>query len=55
MFWCKVDAIKQLASGAIESKYFSIESGALDGNTEHAIERVIGLLFEHNGYRLSEV
>lgn len=55
MFWCKVDAIKQFASGAIKSKYFSIESGALDGNIEHAIERVVGLLFEQNGYRLNEV
>lgn len=55
MFWCKVDAVKQLASGAIKSKYFSIESGALDGNIEHAIERAIGLLFEHNGYSLIEV
>jgi len=55
MFWCKTEAIRQLSSELLKSKYFSIEEGATDGNMEHAIERVIGLLVQENGYILEEV
>ena len=55
MFWCKVESIRQLALNSLDSKYFPIEEGLTDGNIEHGIERVIGLLVQENGFRLEEI
>ena len=55
MFWCKPKAIYQLASRKLSSKYFVIENGDIDGTFAHAIERLIGLLIQHNGYRFLEI
>lgn len=55
MFWCKPEAICQLASKSFRSKYFVIENGEIDGTFAHAIERLVGLLIQHNGYRLLEI
>jgi len=55
MFWCKPKAIYQLASSKLNSKYFVIENCELDGTFAHAIERLIGLLIQHNGYKFLEI
>jgi lipopolysaccharide biosynthesis protein len=55
MFWCKPEAISQLSSEKLESKYFVIENGELDGTFAHAIERLIGLLVKENGFSIAEI
>lgn len=55
MFWCKTEAIAQLASQKLESKYFVIENGEIDGTFAHAIERLVGLLIQENGYKILEI
>ena len=55
MFWCRPEAIRQLADDALQSRYFMLEGGCIDGQIEHAVERVIGLLIAANGFTLEEV
>lgn len=55
MFWCKPEAISQLTSKELKSKYFVIENGEIDGTFAHAIERMVGLLIKANGYTLLEI
>lgn len=55
MFWCRPESIYQLTSEKLESKYFVIENGEIDGTFAHAIERMVGLLIQKNGYLLLEI
>ena len=55
IFWCRPEAISQLSSNKLKSKYFVIENGELDGTFAHAIERLIGLLVKENGYFIAEI
>jgi len=55
MFWCRSDAIKQLFSTTLKSKYFLLEAGSIDGQLEHAVEMFMGLLIKANGYEIKEV
>jgi|GEM_PF-1388906 len=55
MFWCRPEAIHQLTSDRLESKYFVIENGEIDGTFAHALERMGGLLITTNGYFVLEI
>ena len=55
IYWCKVDAIKQFGEIDINTKYFEIEGGALEGNMEHVIEKTIGLLIYNNGFYIKGI
>lgn len=55
MFWCRSEAIYQLTSDRLQSKYFVIENGEIDGTFAHALERFIGLLIKTNGYLILEI
>ena len=53
MFWFKPAVFQQLYQ-TIDSGRFKVEQGELDGTMAHTIERLFGLLCQHNGYALVE-
>lgn len=55
IFWFRPESIKQLKSSKIKEDYFLIEKGDIDGNIEHAIERMFGLLCKINNFDFNEV
>ena len=50
MFWARTKAISQLLDFDWHYDYFPEEMGQTDGTLHHAIERILGLLAERNGY-----
>lgn len=53
MYWAKVDALLQLTQiEIIDANEFELEAGQLDGTLAHAIERIIGLLAQINGFHI---
>jgi len=55
MFWARLEAITQLSAEALEGRYFMLEGGGIDGQIEHAVEMLIGLLIASNGFTIREV
>lgn len=55
MFWARTDAIAKLFSLNLSEKDFPEESGQADGTMAHAIERLLGIVTEQNGYKLIEI
>ncbi len=55
MFWCRPEAIAQLCDERLEERYFALEGGSIDGQIEHAVEMLVGLLIAANGFTLEEV
>ncbi len=51
MFWFNSDAFSGIES--IEDMEFSFENGAFNGEKQHAIERILGLLCIKNGYLIN--
>lgn len=48
MFWFRPSALKPLVQ--IPSDFFDLEEGLIDGGPEHALERIIALVCEDQGY-----
>ena len=53
MFWCKVDAIRQLFDLNLTWEDFGEEVGKDEGTLAHAMERVFGVASQHNGYNFA--
>lgn len=51
MFWARPSAISQLLDRHFSYEDFPDEHGQTDGTLQHAIERSIGVVAEHNGFR----
>jgi FMN phosphatase YigB (HAD superfamily) len=51
MFWAKTDALKQLLSYPWSYEDFPEEAGQIDGTTHHAIERLVVVCCQSNGYK----
>lgn len=52
MFWLRIDAFKSILNLPYGSEEFGPELGAIDGTLAHALERVMPLLVEADGYKL---
>jgi lipopolysaccharide biosynthesis protein/2-polyprenyl-3-methyl-5-hydroxy-6-metoxy-1,4-benzoquinol methylase/uncharacterized coiled-coil protein SlyX len=52
IFWGRVDLLREIQSAGFTQKDFSKENGAIDGNLEHAFERIFGSLCAKLGYRV---
>jgi tetratricopeptide (TPR) repeat protein len=55
MFWYRPNALSALTTNNWRHFEFPEEAGQTDGTIIHAIERIIGLVAEHSGYRVSLV
>ena len=51
MFWARPDALKQLLDKSYQYDDFPAEPLPNDGSELHALERMLGLLVEKNGYK----
>lgn len=51
MFWARTSALKQLLEREYQYEDFPAEPLPNDGSSLHALERLVGLLAEHNGYK----
>lgn len=51
MFWAKPDAIRQVFNIYNDYSEFDPEPLGIDGNDIHAIERIMGIIPEHNKYK----
>ncbi|WP_418139353.1 rhamnan synthesis F family protein [Oceanimonas smirnovii] len=51
MFWARTSALKQLLEREYQYEDFPVEPLPNDGSSLHALERLVGLLAEHNGYK----
>lgn len=52
MFWARVPAIQPLYDLRLRLEEFPIEYGQADGTLQHAVERLLGIVTRHQGYRL---
>ncbi|MDV3469668.1 rhamnan synthesis F family protein [Stenotrophomonas sp. C3(2023)] len=52
MFWARVDAIRPLFDLELTLDDFPEERGQTDATVQHAIERLLGPVVQHRGYRL---
>ncbi|MGE3279216.1 MAG: glycoside hydrolase family 99-like domain-containing protein, partial [Candidatus Altimarinota bacterium] len=55
IFWGRVDLLKEIHSAGFTQKDFTQENGAIDGNLEHAFERIFGSLCSKLGYRVHKL
>ncbi|GAB7527806.1 hypothetical protein PS3A_02120 [Pseudomonas sp. 3A(2025)] len=51
MFWARPEALKGIIDRSYDYEFFPAEPLPNDGSLLHALERMIGLLAEHNGYK----
>jgi lipopolysaccharide biosynthesis protein len=51
MFWCRLSALAPLIDTPLSSAEFAPEAGQVDGTLAHAVERMILLTAEHQGFR----
>ncbi|KTB75593.1 rhamnan synthesis F family protein [Pseudomonas syringae] len=51
MFWARPEALKDMLEKKYDYDFFPLEPLPNDGSMLHALERVIGLLAEKNGYK----
>jgi lipopolysaccharide biosynthesis protein/predicted HAD superfamily hydrolase len=54
MFWARTDALRPLLQAGLTYKDFPIESGQTDGELQHAIERLIGIVTKERGFSFIE-
>jgi len=54
MFWIRPPILHRLLEMGIRWGDFEPEEGQLDGTLAHAVERLIGLLVNYEGYRIAE-
>lgn len=52
MFWGRVEVLKAIRDAGFVQEDFAPENGAIDGNLEHAFERIFGSLCHQLGYRI---
>ncbi|RYG98733.1 MAG: hypothetical protein EON58_06225, partial [Alphaproteobacteria bacterium] len=53
MFWVRLEAIGTLLDAALEETEFESESGAIDGTTAHACERLLASIVIASGFRIA--
>jgi lipopolysaccharide biosynthesis protein/FMN phosphatase YigB (HAD superfamily) len=54
MFWARTDAIRPLLQAGLTYHDFPVESGQTDGELQHAIERLIGVVTKEQGFSFVE-
>lgn len=52
MFWARVSAVRPLYDLRLRLDEFPAEHGQSDGTLHHAVERLLGVVTRHQGYRL---
>lgn len=52
MFWARVDALRPLYDLRLRLEDFPVEHGQIDGTVQHAVERLLGVVTRHQGFRL---
>jgi lipopolysaccharide biosynthesis protein len=52
MFWFKPEAILSIIKLSLNDDDFPTESGQIDGTLAHALERIIGLIAQKQGYKI---
>ncbi|WP_315388994.1 rhamnan synthesis F family protein [uncultured Stenotrophomonas sp.] len=52
MFWARVDALRPIYELHLRLEEFPAETGQTDGTLQHAVERLLGVVTRHQGYRL---
>lgn len=52
MFWARVDALRPMYDLHLRLEEFPAEMGQTDGTLQHAVERLLGVVARHQGYRL---
>lgn len=52
MFWARVDALRPLYDLRLRLDEFPVENGQIDGTLQHAVERLLGSVTRHQGFRL---
>ncbi|RUL73165.1 polysaccharide biosynthesis protein [Dyella choica] len=50
MFWARTDALRPLFELGLRTNSFPPEQGQIDGTLQHAIERMLCLVTQHQGY-----
>jgi lipopolysaccharide biosynthesis protein len=55
MFWFRPRALKPLFDAEMTEEDFGIEFGRIDGTPAHAMERFIGIIARHQGYKVTEM
>lgn len=55
IFWGRIELLKEIQAAGFTQKDFSQENGAIDGNLEHAFERIFGSLSSKLGYRVHKL
>lgn len=52
MFWCRLEALAPLLDAPLSEEDFAPESGQVDGTMAHAVERVVMLAAQANGFTM---
>lgn len=55
MFWVRLAALRPLLDAHLPASAFETEAGQIDGTLAHAIERVLGAVCTHAGYRVASI
>ncbi len=55
MFWVRLAALRPLLDAHLAPAAFEAEAGQIDGTLAHAVERVLGAVCVHAGYRVDTI